>query len=270
MAVLDHQRAGHQLMVQRLIAGLQHLVRRDPAGDDARRGEGMADDAVHLVEGQPVFDEVLIPHKADMAELGEAVDDPAIHPAVVLGGQGQRHLVVAQGDQRLDAQTAHLGEKVLIELQAFLVGFGLLAGGEDPGPGDGDPQHGKAHLGKEGEVLLVVMVEVDTPAFGVGRVAGVRHGGGDLVVAHGVVGRVVLHVGVGLIGGHIGHAGTLAVHIPSAFGLVGGQSAAPEKSLGETHNKYLRFGRYSKRADAAPGARPAVYAVTGWRFPSRG
>ena len=118
VAVLDHQGAGHQLVVQRLVAGLQHPVLRHTGGNDARRGEGVPDDAVHLVEGQPVFHQVLVAHKAGVAELGEAIDDPPVHPAVVLDGQGQGHLVVAQRDQRLNAQAPHLGEEVLVELQA--------------------------------------------------------------------------------------------------------------------------------------------------------
>ena len=247
VAVLYHHGAGHQLVMQSLIAGLQHLILGHTAGDDAGGGEGVADDAVHLVEGEPVLDLILVALKAHMAELCKAIDDAAVHPAVVLGSQCQRHFVVAQRDQRLNAVLVHLGKEVAVELQALLVGLGFLASGEDPGPCDGDAQHGKAHLGKQGKIFFIMMIEVDAAALGIIGIIRVGHGGSNVCVVHGNMGLVILHVRIGLIGGNVRHAGALAVHIPCAFYLVRSNSAAPEKAFGETHFTASSF------SSAAPG-----------------
>ena len=247
VAVLYYHSAGHQLVVQGLIAGLQHLILGHAAGDDAGGGERVTDHAVHLVEGEPVLDLILVALKARMAELCKAVDHAAIHPAIVLGGQCQRHFVVAQRDQRLDAVLVHLSEQVAVELQALFVRLGFLAGGEDASPCNGNAQHGKAHLGKQLQVFFVMMVEVDAAALGIIGIIRVGHGGSNVCVVHGNMGLVILHVGVGLVGGNIGHAGAFAIHVPCALYLVRGNSAAPEKAFGETHLFASSF------SSAAPG-----------------
>ena len=154
---------------------------------------------------------------------------------------------MAQRDQRLNAVLVHLGKEVAVELQALLVGLGFLASGEDPGPCDGDAQHGKAHLGKQGKIFFIMMIEVDAAALGIIGIIRVGHGGSNVCVVHGNMGLVILHVRIGLIGGNVRHAGALAVHIPCAFYLVRSNSAAPEKTFGETHFTASSF------SSAAPG-----------------
>lgn len=70
-AVPRNQGAGHQLVMQPLIAGLQELLLRHPAGDDPRRGERVADCAVLLVESQPVLHQLPAADKAVAAKPGE-------------------------------------------------------------------------------------------------------------------------------------------------------------------------------------------------------
>ena len=48
VAVLYYHSAGHQLVVQGLIAGLQHLILGHAAGDDAGGGEGVTDHALKV------------------------------------------------------------------------------------------------------------------------------------------------------------------------------------------------------------------------------
>ena len=154
---------------------------------------------------------------------------------------------MAQRDQRLNAVLVHLGKEVAVELQALLIGLGFLAGGEDTGPCDGDAQHGKAHLGKQGKIFFIMMIEVDAAALGIIGIIRVGHGGSNVCVVHGNMRLVILHVGVGLVGGNIGHAGAFAIHVPCALYLVRGNSAAPEKAFGETHLFASSF------SSAAPG-----------------
>ena len=92
-----------------------------------------------------------------------------------------------------------------------------------------------------------MMIEVDAAALGIIGIIRVGHGGSNVCVVHGNMGLVILHVGVGLVGGNIGHAGAFAIHVPCALYLVRGNSAAPEKTFGETHFTASSF------SSAAPG-----------------
>lgn len=68
---------------------------------------------------------------------------------------------MAQGNERLDAVTVQGIDQLFVELQAGLVGLGILPGGEDAGPGDGEAIDFEAHLGKEGNVLFPAVVVVN-------------------------------------------------------------------------------------------------------------
>ena len=73
---------------------------------------------------------------------------------------------MADGDQRLDAVFQALVDHPVVELQARLVGPVLLPGGEDTAPGDGEPVHLEAHLGKQGDVLFIAVIVVDAAQLG--------------------------------------------------------------------------------------------------------
>ena len=126
------------------------------------------------------------------------------------------HLVVVQSDHRLDAIFVQLVKDIIVELQPCLVGFRVVPVGEDPGPCDGHPVALEAHLGKEFDVLLVVVIEVD------GLVAGVVTAGVDAIVDLPLFALGAAHFDVG-------HAQALAAGVVSAFALVGGRRAAPQK-----------------------------------------
>src|SRR5699024_6140866 len=186
--------------------------------------------AVDLVEGQPVFHLVLVALKQHLAVLHVQVHQLAAGPAVVFFDQGIGQLVVADGDQRLDAVLFAAVKDAVVEGQALFVGLGLLPGGEDAGPVDGGAEGLEPHLGKQGDVLLVVVVEVD------GLVAGVA--GAGLRVHGGAVG-----VGVAAVGAVVGDAVALAVHVPGALELVGGTGAAPQEIV--TENAHMVTSSFS-------------------------
>ena len=136
---------------------------------------------------------------------------------------------MADGDQRLDAVLLAAVEHAVVELQTLLIGFRFPAVGEDAGPVDGGAEGLKAHLRKEGNVLFVVVIEIN------GLVAGVQTVGAD-------AGGYPLGVGVGTVGAHIRHAGTLAVHVPCTLKLVGGTGTAPQEIITKnTHGLFLLF-----------------------------
>ena len=136
---------------------------------------------------------------------------------------------MTDGDQRLDAVLFAAIKHAVVEFQPLLVRLGLYAGGEDAGPVDGGAEGLEAHLGEEGDVLFVVVVEIN------GFVAGVQPVGAD-------AGGHPFRAGMGAIGAHIGHTGALAVHIPGTLKLVGGTGAAPQEIITKnTHGLFLLF-----------------------------
>ena len=146
---------------------------------------------------------------------------------------------MADGDQRLDAVLLAAVEHAVVELQTLLIGFRFPAVGEDAGPVDGGAEGLEAHLGKQGDILLVVVVKIDRLMAGVQTI---RVDGGGHPLGH----------GVGTVGAHIGHAGALAVHIPCALKLVGSTGAAPQEIIAENaHSVFLLCS-----ADIKSGAGP--------------
>ena len=232
VGVLDRHGAGHKLVVQRLQAGLRvvgdlgggALVPFQGAGGQHRPEGGHG--RVDLVEGQPVFDLVLVAVKDGFAVVHKVADDLAAFPAVALFHQRVGQLIMADGHQRLDAVLFAAVEHLVVEGQARLVGLFLHAGGEDARPVDGGAEHLEPHLGKQGNVLLVMVVEVD------GVVAGVElvrpDGPGD-----------PFRLGMGAVGAVVRHALALAVHVPGALELVGGAGAAPQEIV--TENAHVRL-----------------------------
>ena len=212
-------------------AGVQQSTQRHSAGVD-------------LIEGEPVLYLVLVSLKDHLAVVRVKLDELPGCPAVVLFHQSIGQLVVADGHQRLNAVLLAAVKDPVVELQTLFVGLGLHAGGEDTGPVDGGAEGLEAHLGKEGNVLLVVVVEVDRLMAGVQPVR--ADGGGD-----------PLGHRMGTVGAHIRHAGTLAVHIPCTLELVGGTGAAPQKVIAENAHVFspllcLSFFVLRKQAKKCP------------------
>ena len=134
------------------------------------------------------------------------------------------------GHERLDAVRLTLAEYVLVEGQASLVGLGLVAVGEDAGPSQAHTEGLKAHLGKESDVLFVVVIEIDAGLRGIViAVLEVEHFtlAGDHRIA---LGAVRSHV-------HVGQAA--AVHVVGTLALVGSRCAAPQEVITESHVSIL-------------------------------
>ena len=182
--------------------------------------------AVDLVEGEPELDLVLIAVEDGLAVLLKEADELAARPAVVFLDQVIGHLVVRQGHEWLDIVSAQAVEDAVVEGEAGLVGLGVVTAGEDAAPRDGHAEHVEAHLGEQRDVLLVVMVEIDAVMIGVEavRVDVDRNLARFLVAA---AQEVVVD------------RRTAAVHVPSALKLIGGGSATPIETLGESHKCLL-------------------------------
>ena len=227
--------AGHKLVVQRR----KTLVRVVGLGGK-ELGAGVQDAAVvpvaqrggqvvDLIEGDPVFDHPLVPAEQHLGKAEEQVDAAAVRPAVHLGHQLQRQFVVEQGDQRLDAMLFQLGKHIVIKAQAGLVWLGLQPGGKDARPVDRHAVDLEPHLGKQGDVLFIVVVKIHRVMAGV--IIFLR-----VDVQCDAPRRLVVprrH--------HVCGVRPLAVRQPGALHLVGRGGAAPQKVLREA------FGRVHAR-----------------------
>ena len=227
--------AGDKLVVQGLVAllsgGLDGACRTLKALDQTglHHGTYVHGAAVDLVEGEPELDLVLVAVEDGLAVLLKEADELAARPAVVFLDQVIGHLVVAECDEWLDVVRAQAVEDAVVEGEAGLVGLGIVTVGEDAAPGDGHAEHGKAHLGEQRDVLLVVMVEVDAVVVGVEAV------GVD-------VDRNLARLLVAAAQEMVVYAGAAAVHVPSALKLICGRGAAPEQSLGKSQRCLLATG----------------------------
>ena len=185
---------------------------------------------IDLVKGEPVLHQALVASEDRGREVLVEVDELAVAPAAVFLDEVNRAVEVRDGHERLDAVLLALAEHVLVEGQAGLVGLGLITVGEDTGPCQAHAEGLKAHLGKEGDVLLVVMVEIDAGLRGiVVAILEVEHLtlAGDHRVALSAVRR---HV-------HVSQAAT--VHVVGTLALVGSRRAAPQEVFTESHTSIL-------------------------------
>ena len=205
----------------RLAHSQRHVV---AVGKDAQ-AHHVAEGALHqgtvdLVEGEPVAYEAPILGEERLAVAYEEVDEVAVGPAAALGERiGQ--LVVANGHHGLDAAFTTELEHAAVEVESRLAGSGIVAVGEDARPLHAHAVAPKAHLGKELDVLVPVVVEVHGLVAGVPDV--VAYGAGDAArLAHGSACD------------HVGDRWALAALVPTALVLVGGGGPAPEEVLGES------------------------------------
>ena len=135
---------------------------------------------------------------------------------------------MAERHERLDVVLLELVEDLVVEGEAGLVGLILHARGEDAAPGDGHAEHVEAHLGKERDVLFVVMVEVDTVVVGV-ELVGIDVDRDLARLLNAAAHEVVVD------------RRAAPVDVPGALELIRGRSAAPIEALGELDSHVRSF-----------------------------
>ena len=167
-----------------------------------------AADRVGLVEGEPVAHLATQAFEERRRVADVAVDRLAAGPAVVLLDEFERHLVVADGDHRLDAVRQQLIDHLLVEGEALLVGLVLLARGEDARPAGREAEHAEAHLGHEGDVLAPTVVEVDRAVAGIVLVVEHRE---DRALGQGLLPMALAALAVGVDPRHLARVLLVAV-----------------------------------------------------------
>lgn len=205
-----------------VLAGIEH----QPCA-----GKGEVQQHIDLVEGEPVLHLALETVEQHLAVMDVGVHHAAVFPAAVFFDQRNGGVKVADGDQRLDAVLMALVKNAVVEGQPRLVGLGVIAVGQDARPCNGQPEALEAHLCKQGDILFIMVIQVN------GFVAGVEMR--IVTIQHLHIARCHRET-IRAEGGHIHRGKTLAVCLPCTLALVGGGSAAPQKALGEfAHTLYL-------------------------------
>ena len=225
------QRAGHQLVVDRLVQiGRRQLLL---GSVDRSAHEWLVQHRVDLVEGQPVLHLRTVSVEQDPYVALVEPDEVSADPAVVLLCERQRRLVVGDRHQRLDAVPGELVEHGVVEGQALLIGCLVVTVGKDPAPGDREAEYREAHLGQERDVLGIAVVEVDPDELEVvgGRP---RRPGADDAPGHHVLDRQAL-----------------ATLVVGTLQLVRGGGAAPEEAARKRACHGARRGPAPRRAGRA-------------------
>ena len=200
-------------LIEHLVAVLTRLVEHAGIREGRERRVDVAL-VVDLVERHPVFDLVLVALEDRDGEAHKEFDELAIAPAAVLRDEVVRHLEVRERDDRLHAVGMHRVEEIVVELQALFIRLRLVAVREDARPGNARAEALEAHLSEQGNVLFVVMVEINgiVVRIDLARQDAIR----DLTRPPRTADR---H--------DIGNADALAAIFPAAFELMGSDGAAP-------------------------------------------
>lgn len=189
--------------------------------------------AIDLVEREPVATLALEMLHDGLGILHVAVNSLARSPAIDFLAHGKRHLVMTQRHERFDAVLMALVHHAIVKRKASRVGLIFESRWEDARPVHRETKDLESHLGEQGDVLFVVMVEIDTIVTGI-ELVGVE------------LGRDLARVVMVAVSGHIHATRTLAVYVPGSLELIGSSRAAPKKVFWKnTHGRPLF---YRKRA----------------------
>ena len=123
---------------------------------------------VQVVEGDAEAQRIDGPAPLALLQVGvlDALEGVALRELDIgiVGTGGAAGDVVAKADE-VDGVGGQILDSLLVlaflKDQAGLVGLGLIAVGDDAGPSQAHAEGLKAHLGKMGDVLLVVVIEID-------------------------------------------------------------------------------------------------------------
>ena len=187
---------------------------------------------VDFIKGQPILDLVPVAGKnrANIA-LVEA-NQITVGPAIVLTRQMQGRFIVRQGNQRLNAIFGQFVKKIVIKLQTSFIGLRLVPIWENPRPGNGSPVDLEAHLCKEGNVLLIAMIEINPFQF-------------EIICCRPLGNQRIAVTWLGwhsAFWSHILNRQAFSIQIIGTFILVGCSCTAPEEILRKfTHLHFLAF-----------------------------
>ena len=144
----------------------------------------------------------------------------------------QGRFIVRQGNQRLNAIFGQFIKKIVIKLQTSFIGLQLVPIWKNPRPGNGSPVDLESHLRKEGNVLLIAMVEINSFQL---EIIWCRLLGNQRIA-------ITWRSWHTAFWSHILNRQAFSIQIIGAFILVGCSCTAPEEILRKfTHLHFLTF-----------------------------
>ena len=177
---------------------------------------------VDLIEGHPVPDLSFVTPEHRFTVPGKEIDQGSVTPGTIVLHQIQRRFVMRKRDHRFDPVAVQLVEHTVIESKPGLVRLQFIALRKDARPVDGHSEALEAHLGKQRDVLFVMVVKI-----------------------HGFMARVVVALhdlcmnlardAVACTFFHVGNAQALAIRLVGTFVLVGGGRTAPQELFWHLH-----------------------------------
>lgn len=162
----------------------------------------------------------------------------------------------------------------MVEVQTCLIGLFFNAFGVNAAPADGHPEHRVAHLGQQGDVLLIAVIKIHRLLVGViialchHRLCSCRAGhhtrqSFDAAVRH----LIGFHTGCRCRAccDHVGQGWAAAAGIPAALVLVGGGRSSPEKSFREcTHGRLPPYFKTVSSGSPAFTVWPAISTTSAY------
>ena len=234
MRIDDRPGACHKLMMQGLEP--RRLVHPDLGNRSVlpfyaaggKHGSQIHGSGIDFIKGNPVAHLVLIAVEDGSAVSLIQANQLPRSPAVIFLHQRIRQLIVADCYQRLDAMRPAAVKHAVIKGQPGLVRLLFHAGRINSGPVDTGPEYPKAHLRQKGDVLLIMMIEIN------------RFMAGIKAVRMNMIGNPFRR-GMAAVGAHIRHARSLAVDIPRTLKLVCCTGAAPQEIFRKSSALHFRL-----------------------------
>ena len=134
MRVLTDPGTADHFIHDTLILRFLHLV-HGIAGNAQMQNRFMRNQ-IDLVYIDPQLHPVMIPVQNHLTVAFKTIDCFFLIPSPVFQDQIDRHFIMAHGDHRFHSVGKNLIDQVIVKSQPFLIGFSIVAIGENPRPVD--------------------------------------------------------------------------------------------------------------------------------------
>ena len=218
---LYHQGAGNQFMMYHLV----HALLRMRIVVKYHSGTGIAKQrvlviflVVNFIEGHPVLHLIFIPFHDCKGIFHKKINHLPVFPAAVILHQMIRNFKMGKGYHRLYSIFQKFVKELVIEHKPLLIRRLFVTLRKNPRPRNGGAQTLESHLRQKLDIFLIFPIKIRSLMVRI------------IISFQNPVRYLTIH-SVGPGGKHIGNAYTFASLIPSAFYLMGGNSASPQKIL---------------------------------------
>ena len=224
-----HRLCGGDKLIVKMLVGLlevtvRHVIRQE------------VDRIVDLIEGQPVLYEAFEFGKAGSRKLHEKINQLPVLPVSERLFEIQRRIKMPDRHQRFDPILPQFLKYTSVECNPLRIRFFFKTCRIQPAPADRHPEYLESHLGKQCDVFLIAMIEINAVMVRVKILIqyGIMRPFRQLLKScQGSVVSVFVNIGDlscfrgGSAGSNICKRRASSVNIPGTFDLIGSGRAAP-------------------------------------------